>query len=636
MSDARYKVLGWTMVCAGVLAFVIALPQFLSELRQALGATQARGQDEHLENVETPGVPWLIEQKGGRWGRYGWYLLPGERGQLRIRLPGSEEGQLLLRIWAFSPGETVVAVSDGARVQEIPQAALDGSQHDLSVHGPSTMTLMAKSELGEEQLVLDRFAVSWFPAGDKVPVVWPVGLALVLALSGWAVIISHGGAPGRQVWLGVLIMGVAVTVAAELRFTLWDMSRGLPVDGDTGSYMRHARGLSFFTSDHGFYSGSFDEREPLHVAAVKLWTEVWGDTFQSVRLYTVVLSSVLVGVVGVFVWILSGNVVFSGVAAWVMALNPVLVEESVRGLRFESMTLLSLLVVSAWLWGRGWVGTVALGTTVGLAALLRTPALSIFLPLMWLAWLVNVWQGRQGRALVVPHHWTLPHLIVASVLSIVIFLPHLYGLYKVQGDPSWPSYMYARWNANKEFPERLGTEGFPTKAEYAGNSYAGPQMTYGEYMFGLHSIPELFAGQLKGWAESSGYMTASVTRRLKDFISFYKGNGLGAVLRHVTPLMVTLFVISLTLTGIGWLDLWRHSAYWWVPFLCLWGTWYAAYLYNVRLIESFRHTGHVYPLLLYCMIWGGYRLYQSLIMTKWFNARPRKAVSKASKVVQES
>jgi hypothetical protein len=122
----------------------------------------------------------------------------------------------------------------------------------------------------------------------------------------------------------------------------------------------------------------------------------------------------------------------------------------------------------------------------------------------------------------------------------------------------------------------------------------------------------LIKGQIKGWLESTAYMSTSLAPQVKELIFLYHASGAKAVMRHVTLAAIVVFMISLGLTVIGWFDLWRYPQYCWVPFLSLWGTWYAAYLYSVRLVEPFRHTGHVYPLLLFCLLWGGFQVYQWL------------------------
>ena len=248
---------------------------------------------------------------------------------------------------------------------------------------------------------------------------------------------------------------------------------------------------------------------------------------------------------------------------------------------------------------------------------MQSPALSVLFVLFWMGWLLNLWRERRGLRLISPYQWRLTHLTLASLLAVFLFVPHLYGLYKVRGDPSWPSYGYARWNANLEFPERFGSEGFPTAEEFSRSPYAGPRITYSDYLFKLHSIPRLVLGQIKGWVESTVYMSVSATPHLKALLFLFQASGVRAVLPQLRFSTLLIFAVLLGLTMIGWLNLWKHPQFWWVPFLSLWGTWYVAYLYSVRLVEPFRHTGHVYPLLLFCLLWGGYYAYQSI--NDWFS-----------------
>src|SRR5207247_5574051 len=109
----------------------------------------------------------------------------------------------------------------------------------------------------------------------------------------------------------------------------------------------------------------------------------------------------------------------------------------------------------------------------GFMALVQSPALGIVLPLIWLGRLLNLWRERYGLAPLRPHQWRWAHLSLVSFVAVLMFSPHLYGLYNVHGDPSWLSYGYARWTANVEFQDRLGTVGFPSVKEFETNHYAG-------------------------------------------------------------------------------------------------------------------------------------------------------------------
>lgn len=608
---------GWLLIVAGAIVLAIGLPRFVLDMRLALHEPELPGLDERLTNIQPDLAPWLMEQKGGHWARHGWYLAAGEDGSVSLRLPGTQSGRMKFRVWAFDPGFLKVQVSDARGTHEIPLAHLDGRVLNIPVNGPPQVILTVSNHRSYEQLVLDRFAVAWSKPGDDLPSPWAFGLALLLSMVGWGLLIYQRNVSGGwQTWMGCLLILMALAVGVVLRWTLLDIARALPNEPDVIGYREYARSLQWFTSEHGFYSGTFTEREPLHVGLLNLWGQLWGETFPAIRWYTVFLSLLLIAATGTFVWAITKQWVLGGLASWVMALSPAWVDEAVRGLRLESLTFLFLVVLSGWLWTRGWLGAVLLGVTTGGITLLQSPALSVMFALFWGGWLLNLWRERRGLRPLSPYQWRLPHLTLASLLAICLFVPHLYGLYKVRGDPSWPSYGYARWNANLEFPERLGSEGFPTPEEFSRSPYAGPRITYSDYLFRLHSIPKLVLGQIKGWFESTVYMTVSATPQLEALLFLFQASGIRAVLPQLSISTFIISAILLGLTMIGWLNLWRHPQFWWVPFLSLWGTWYVAYLYSVRLVEPFRHTGHVYPLLLFCLLWGGACLYHRLKSTQ--------------------
>src|SRR5712692_9980622 len=104
LGEVRSGGLGWLVIASGALVTLLALPGFSAQLRSALAEFHGHGLDERLTNVQPDAVSWLREQRGGYWGRYGWYLKAGESGELRIKLPANEISVLKLRLWAYSPG----------------------------------------------------------------------------------------------------------------------------------------------------------------------------------------------------------------------------------------------------------------------------------------------------------------------------------------------------------------------------------------------------------------------------------------------------------------------------------------------------------------------------------------------------
>ena len=606
--------IGWLLIGVSIALAMDIVPAFIAQSKLVFSQTQGNGVDARLTDVRPEKQAWLVEQNGGRWGRYGWYLAAGEQGSLRIELPGRHPGILKLRLWAFSPGHLSVSVKGPSSSEEVSVHTLDGRVLQVLVNGPTELAIVASSELSQEQLVLDRFAVDWFPSDSQLPSLWPFVGVITLGFGGCALWVQQHRNQSQDwsLWFGCAGILIAASIGFALRWTLFDIVRGLPADPDAVMYFSYAHSFKWFTQDHGFYSGNFMEREPLHVAALNLWFRLWGDNFPAMMLYTVCLSTLLVIASGLFIWCLTEQWLLGLFASWIVAVSPAWIDEAVRGLRLESLSLLLLAVLGTWIWGRGWRGAILLGILTGFMALVQSPALGIVLPLIWLGWLLNLWRERRGRVPLRPHQWRWSHLGLVSLLAVALFLPHLYGLYKVHGDPSWPSYGYARWNANMEFPDRIGTAGFPSAEELERDPYAGPRITYGEYLLGMHSVPKLLYGHIKGWIESFAYMSVSHTPKLKSLVFLNQASGFPAVLRHLNAVTLVVFVLSLFLTVWGWVDLWRWPQYWWVPFLSLWGTWYAAYLYSARVIEPFRHTGHVYPLLLFCLLWGSVQVYQRL------------------------
>jgi hypothetical protein len=206
--------------------------------------------------------------------------------------------------------------------------------------------------------------------------------------------------------------------------------------------------------------------------------------------------------------------------------------------------------------------------------------------------------------LIIPKGYTLPKVVLAMSLSLALFIPHLYGLQKRHGDWRWPSYGYARWNANVEFPERLGTPGFPTQEEFNKSPYAGPRISYGEYLFGLHTPFQLVKYQILGWIELTAYQVLSFSpQSLKRLMFAVSIGSFSGILMSIGPAPALGFLLGIV-SLVAWFRLLLDKRLWWMPLMLLWGTYYVAFLYHVRLVEPLRHTMHTYPLLVLIMTWG--------------------------------
>jgi hypothetical protein len=111
---------------------------------------------------------------------------------------------------------------------------------------------------------------------------------------------------------------------------------------------------------------------------------------------------------------------------------------------------------------------------------------------------------------------------LALVLSLSLWIPHQYSIYKKHGDFFYTANQYARFYANREF---AGTPGFPTKQEIGKmGMYYGPKITPLAYYWNLHSPRQLLSGSLEGF----------VKIHLKMPLAFMSGQGNAGTIYHAT------------------------------------------------------------------------------------------------------
>lgn len=620
-------------------------PGFVGQLRPALKDPDVPGLDARMFERHAEASPWLRESSGGRWGEHGWYVGPRGVGRLRIQLPGERSGTIKLRLWIYDAGSLQVSVESEGEQHSITSSSLYGEIRSVEVRGRAALLVEAANTGAIDQLILASIDAAWIPANSGLPSLWPFALILAVSLTGggWLafaerqVHLSHGAHVFQQpvFWLGCAALCGALVVGMDLRWMHLDLYRGLELEPDVADDWRpFARKFEWFSDSVGFYSGAFGMREPLYIVALHHWLQLWGDSNPSVRLFTFCLSSLVIVVTGVFLWRLTRQWWMGALGAWVVALSPEWVDLAARGLRDEAATLLLLGFLSIWLWTRGATGMVGIGVMGGLVGLVRSPLLGVVLPFVWGQWIVNWVRRRLKCTPLFPDHWNGLQLAVASGLVIVLYLPYLQGVARVHGDSSWPSARQARWNANVEFPERLGTMGWPSREEFAKDPFGGPPISYREYLFELHSVSTIIWRQVRGWAEQTGFLAVSGTPGPKHLVWNLLGIGSHSSATQVPAVTVAVFAVYTVSFVVGWLGLWRQRGYQWVPFLCLWGTWYAAFMYASRLIEPFRQTCHVFPLILLCQVWGAWwllsRFQFSSRSPRWSAAQPRMPIDQAT------
>jgi hypothetical protein len=170
---------------------------------------------------------------------------------------------------------------------------------------------------------------------------------------------------------------------------------------------------------------------------------------------------------------------------------------------------------------------------------------------------------------------------MAMTVAILVagIAPYRYQLYKIYGDPFFDTVMYARWCANAEF---LGRPGFPTAEELQKDGYAGPRITYGEYMFGLHTPQELVVGTLRGYVKLFRFMEITPWGPRMNL----------TVNAIVNALFQVLAVVGFI--AAAWL-----SAYRWIPLAFLLLEFPVSFLFDRQLVEWYRHSYSSFPLVLF-------------------------------------
>ena len=208
-----------------------------------------------------------------------------------LALPDQGVGHLAIRIWANDPGSLSVRLVSGEQAHDLAPSSLGGRRLRFAVAGDSRIEIAAKNRRTYESLVLDRVAAVWSRPTDGLSTPWSVIGAIALTLVGGLLLRKHCVFDGWGMPAGMVLIGAAVIAGFLLRYDLLDMARALTNEPDVVAYKHYADNFEWFSHDHGFYSGNFGEREPLHVAMLNAWMGVWGRTFPAIRWYTVLMST---------------------------------------------------------------------------------------------------------------------------------------------------------------------------------------------------------------------------------------------------------------------------------------------------------------------------------------------------------
>lgn len=512
----------------------------------------------------------------------GWCLSPNGEGTLTywIEPPSTlpAGSTLALALWFYVPplGTNHVEVSSegGRRFETLSRnTTLIGRRLATKAHvnpGERVAIRFSAANGGTtEVLVLDQLMVMYDPPhveeGARATffsLSSRLGLFLVLFCVGAAALpLSHS--PVYAVLALITLAYAGALRLHELRFVMQ-----LALDPDAQGYRALADRMALFTSDNGFFSGDWGQREPLFILAVKLFFDVVGSSDYHLRLFSTLLSVVAVGAVMFAATRMFGPT--SGIVCGIlMAVNEPLQREAARGLRLElEMVLLVCYWILAFGWSRpgGLTHAALLGVWGGMLALLRMT----YFPVVMVSSAAALWSARlslRNRAGLVA---------LASVLTVAAVVPHRVSLYRHTGDPFHDTALYARWNANMEF---AGQRGYPTLEELQRDAYVGPKLTYFDYLFGLHTVGEVAVGTLRG-----------LVKLFQNMNLFITGGDAANISLQVTACLG--FLLSL-----------RDRRFWWLApsFLILASP--VAFLYDRGLVERYRHTFAAYPLVLFAAVY---------------------------------
>jgi hypothetical protein len=248
-----------------------------------------------------------------------------------------------------------------------------------------------------------------------------------------------------------------------------------------------------FIADHmkHLYDTSF--REPLWIWTIKVWFLLFGSSDQNLRILSVFLSVGMLIASWKFFYRFTRHAGISLLTLAILSVHPYLIMMSVRGLRLELLTIaLLILAFYTFVDDPGIKPRTRLsGLTIGglLSVLQQLNTLSFVM----LFWFYAFWRYRLGW-----RNLLLPFSTVALLLT-----PYLIYCARVFGDPLWSVNVHAIWYRNYELMVvyKTGCPWYHSVAEFERNAYLGPRTTTLEYIFGMHSLKEVFSRLLVGYAK---------------------------------------------------------------------------------------------------------------------------------------
>ena len=560
---------GAILLAAGAAMLWVPLRDLIAQRPEPAGSM-----DENFSNGVVSSALTLVGDDGLFACGDGWCLGPRGVGVLMFDLtppPGIAAGRLTA--WFHQPprGSNTLSVSiDGGRTYRrlLHDRDVSGTGFTIpaDLHRPGQPLRLRFDGINpgrDEILLLDKLVVVFT---DRPVPETPEAAEVVggLALAGFGAILAFARDRRRAA-----VTWAIVLVAVALRYQALLGAIDLPLDPDARTFRAHAQRMELW-SPTGFYSAQFREREPGYVLATHLFFEVAGDSEFHLRLLGILLS---VGVAYAGMRFAGAAVAPAAapIAGLLLALDEPLVAESVRGLRLE----FEIIAWLAFLWLvclRRYGSTRAWLCAAGLSGAAVVLTRSSYLPAV--AVLTAMSAFREPGSMSVRGGRTA----AALALIVLLVLPHRVSMYRLRGDAFWDTAMYARWLANFEF---TGRPGYPPRAQLMQNAYVGPRITYGHYVFALHTPGELIAGTARG--------TWTMIRELNLVTPREGGSRLNlrALVNGVFQAAGLIGLIAAAVSG-------RLR---WLPVAFLLTTVPIAFLFDKGLLEA-RHALQALPLLL--------------------------------------
>ena len=261
-----------------------------------------------------------------------------------------------------------------------------------------------------------------------------------------------------------------------------------------------------------FYAGGHNGREPLWPAVIHWFGSAFGFSTFHARLVSILCSSavaLLTALIGA-----SRINPLVGVGGGVLvAVNVPHVSNAIHGLREELVTCFILVLVLVMSSGHVWrplagdirewfrvpigdrwplAGRTLEWWRIVLAGLAGAGVILVRADMVVLVAMV-------GATFTAMFRWGWRTWVPIAALALGFASPMYVGYWATQGDPFWPGTYGASVNRNLEFPERMGTPGFPSAAEYAANWAAGPLISPITYFFGYHTPKQFLEYSITGF-----------------------------------------------------------------------------------------------------------------------------------------